>query len=248
MPESLVNTAHRGSYFLEKYELRITQRCLTEDFGEAADAPIEGLLDREIVKALIKDRATTATGGKTVGPSAGADTYYRLGYGDDHRGATWWDSANKVVWLCAYHGRHRSGEADDPFTDLFPRLIAADAMKPTADDYERLFEERDEWFDDHVLPDAQELLAEARSDPGHEHRATIGGEAPVGCLVDVVSTLEETYIALFPLDLPDHQQLIKILAAFFPESRYEDWEIVDALPTRKLDQDQGEFGYRLLRG
>ncbi len=247
MRESLVNTAHRGSYFLEKYELRITQRCLTEDFGEAATTAISDLLDREIVKALIKDRATTPTGGKTAGPAAGADTYYRLGYGDDHRGATWWDSANKVVWLCAYHGRHRSGEPDDPFTDLFPRLITHDTMKPTADDYERLFEERDEWFDDHVLPDAQELLAEARSHPGNEHRRTIGGEAPVGCLVEVVSTLEETYIALFPLDL-DHQQFIKILTAFFPDAGFEDWEPVDALPTRKLNQDEGEFGYRLFRG
>jgi hypothetical protein len=247
VPESLVNTAHRGSYFLEKYELRITRRCLTEDFGEPAGTPIADLLDQEIVKALIKDRATTATGGKTVGPAAGENTYYRLGYGDDHRGATWWDSANKVVWLCAYHGRHRSGEPDDASKELFPRLITDEQMKPTADDYERLFEERDEWFDDHVLPDAQELLAQARSEPGKEYRRTVGGQAPVGCLFDVVSTLEETYIALFPLDL-DFQQLLKILAAFFPDSRFEDWEPIEALPTRKLDLDQGEFGYRLLRG
>jgi hypothetical protein len=243
----LVNTAHRGSYFLAKYELRVTQRCLTDDFGNPADTPITKLLGKEIIKALIKDRATTPTGGKTVGPAAGTDTYYRLAYGDDHRGATWWDSANKVVWLCAYNSRHRSGDPDDAFTDLFPRLITDKAMKPNADDYERLLEERDEWFDDHVLPDAQELLAEARADPGKEHQRTIGGEAPVGCLVEVVSTLEETYIALFPLDL-DVQQLIKILVAFFPDSRFEDWESVDALPTRKLDLDKGEFGYRLLRG
>lgn len=247
MPESLINTAHRGSYFLEKYELRITKRCLTEDLGEAADTPISDLLDQEIVKALVKDRATSPTGGKTVGPAAGADTYARLGYGDDHRGATWWDSANKVVWLCAYHGRHRSGEADDPFKKHFPELIAADAMKPAADDYERLFEERDERFDDFVFSDAQELLAVARSDPGKEHHRVLGGEASAGCLVEVVSTLEETYVAFFPLEA-GYERFLKILAAFFPDARFEDWEPVDALPTRGLDLDRGEVCYRQLRG
>jgi hypothetical protein len=39
----------------------------------------------------------------------------------------------------------------------------------------------------------QALLAEARRAPGIEKRSLVGGEANVGCLVEVVETLEETY-------------------------------------------------------
>jgi hypothetical protein len=77
--ESHINVAVRGSYFLESYELRITARCLEEDFGVSAVAPIGDLLDQPIVKALIKDRATNPDAGKTVGPEAGEDTIRRLG-------------------------------------------------------------------------------------------------------------------------------------------------------------------------
>ncbi len=246
MSESHANTAVRGSYLLADYELRITARCLEEDFGVSPATPMSDLLDHPIVKALIKDRATDPDTGKTIGPEAGDDTIRRLGYGHDHRGATWWDRTEKVVWLCAYHGRHRSGAADDPFGKHFPELIAWKRMKPATVDYEALFAERDERFIDLVQRDAQALLAEARREPGVEKRAVVGGEANVGCLVEVVETLEETYVAFFVEEVT-YERVVILLNAFFV-SRFEEWEQVKEMPHRPIDQASGEVCYRYLRG
>jgi hypothetical protein len=242
-----VHTAHGGSYFLPGWELRITSRCLDEDFGlDSATTPIGDLLSQPIVKALIKDRATDPDGGKSVGPEAGRLTIRRLAYGNDHRGATWWDRDEKVVWLCAYHGKHRSGQADDPFKGLFPDLIASARLRPVKADYERLFEERDERFVDLVPEHAQELLAQARDEPGVEKRGIVGGEATVGCLVEVVDTLEDTYVAFF-LDEVPYERWVPLLNAFHP-ARFDEWEQVEAMPHRPLDTPLGEVCYRYLKG
>lgn len=246
MSESHINTALRGSYFIAGYELRVTARCLEEDLEKSLDTPIGDLLDHPIVKALIKDRATEPDAGKTVGPEAGENTIRRLGYGHDHRGATWWDRTEKVVWLCAYHGKHRSGGADDPFKKHFPELIAAKRMKPTAFDYEALFAERDERFVDLVQRDAQALLAEARREPGAEKRAVVGGEADVGCFVEVVEALEETYVAFF-IEEVTYERFVILLNAFYV-ARFEWWEQVHEMPHRAIDEASGEVCYRYLRG
>ena len=246
MTESHVNTAVRGAYLLTDYELRITARCLEEDLRVSPDTPFGDLLGHPIVKALIKDRAADPDAGKTVGPEAGSDTIRRLGYGHDHRGATWWDRTEKVVWLCAYHGRHRSGATDDPFKKHFPGLIAAKRMKPTAIDYEALFAERDERFVDLVQGDAQALLAEARSEPGAEKRAVVGGEATVGCLVEIVETLEETYVAFF-IEEVTYERFVILLNAFYV-SRFEEWEQVKEMPHRPINEGSGEVCYRYLKG
>jgi hypothetical protein len=34
-PESLVNSPHRGSFFHAEWELRVTERCLEQDFSPA---------------------------------------------------------------------------------------------------------------------------------------------------------------------------------------------------------------------
>jgi hypothetical protein len=244
--ESHVNTAVRGSYFVSDYELRITVRCLEEDLGTPGDTPISELLGHPIIKALITDRATDPDAGKTIGPEAGDDTIRRLGYGHDHRGGTWWDRTEKVVWLCAYHGKHRSSAAGDPFKKHFPELIAGKRMKPAAADYEALFAERDERFVDLVHRDAQALLAEARREPGAEKRAVVGGEANVGCLVEVVETLEETYVA-FLIEQVTYERFVILLNAFYV-SRFEEWEQVREMPHRPIDEASGEVCYRYLRG
>ncbi len=246
MSESHINTAIRGSYVLANHELRITARCLEEDLETPRDTLIDDLLDHPIVKALIKDRATDPDAGKTVGPEADEDTIRRLGYGHDHRGATWWDRVERVVWLCAYHGRHRSGAADDPFKKHFPELIAAKRIKPAAVDYEVLFAERDERFVDLVHGDAQALLAEARLEPGTEKRAVVGGEANVGCLVEVVETLKETYVAFF-IEQVTYERFVILLNAFYA-SRFEEWEQASEMPHRPIDEASGEVGYRYLTG
>jgi hypothetical protein len=118
-------------------------------------------------------------------------------------------------------------------------------MKPTPVDYEALFAERDERFVDLVHGDAQALLAEARREPGTEKRAVVGGEASVGCLVEVVETLDETYVAFF-IEEVTYERFVILLNAFYV-SRYEEWEPVRELPHRAIDEASGEVCYRYLK-
>lgn len=240
-PESLVNTAHRGGFFHGNWELRITQRCLSEDLEVDLRTPFDALVKHEIVKALISDRASTPEGGKTVGPYAGDKTLYRLAYGDDHRGATWYDREHDVVWLCAYHGQHRSGDPDDAFP-YFDRLIAEKRIKPVEEDYVALLEERAEWFVDLAPDQAQALLATAREKPGKEQSGVIGGEADVGVVVEVVETLSETYVAFF-IEQVGYERFVFLLAAFYPDAHFTDWIESEGLPTRSLRD--GEVCYHI---
>ncbi len=137
---------------------------------------------------------------------------------------------------------NRSGAADDPFKKHFPELIAAKRMKPAVVDYEALLAERDERFVDLVQSDAQALLAEARREPGTEKRAVVGGEANVGCLVEVVDTLDETYVAFFVEEVT-YERFVILLNAFY-EWRFEEWERVHEMPHRVIDVASGEVCYR----
>jgi hypothetical protein len=166
-----------------------------------------------------------------------------LGHGNDHRGATWYDRDEQVVWLCAY-GLHRSGHAEDAFP-YFHKLIETGVLLPTEDDYAVLFEDRGHRFADTVQDDAQRLLQMARATPGVEQVGTLGGEQTTGILVDVVDTLEETYVA-FSMERMNTERLIVILAAFYVDADFGAWELVGALPTRPLRRH--EACYRILRG
>lgn len=234
---------HRGSKLCGSYELRITRRCLTEDLDLEHNTEFSAALSHPIVNAFQKQRSTEPNGGKTVGPASGDRTIYRLGYGHDHRGATWFDVENRVVWLCAY-GLHRSGEADDAFP-YFQELIQAGRIRPTEDDYTVLFKDQGRRFAETVSLDAQALLTQARSNPGIEFVGRLGGNEPAAVVVEVVETLEETYVA-FSIARMDPSRIILILIAFFPDSIFSDWELVPELPTRSLGSD--ELCYRILRG
>ncbi len=233
---------HRGSLICEAYELRITRRCLAEDLSLPADCSFSSARAHPIVKALETQRFTSPTGGKTVGPAAGDRTIYRLGLGHDHRGATWFDAQERVVWLCAYR-LHRSGDPEDAFP-YFHELIQDGRIMPTEHDYEMLFSDRDARFVETLPQDAQALLRRARLHAGVEQIGVLGGEQRAGVLVEVVETLQETYVA-FSITGIDHTRLILILEAFYPEASYGDWELVSALPTRALQP--GEFCYRIFR-
>lgn len=234
---------HRGSCIGPRYELRITRRCLVDDLELASDASFELAYSRRpIVGAFQSQRLADPRGTRTVGPEAGAQTFYRLGLGHDHRGATWHDTTEGVVWLCAY-SLHRSGEPDDAFK-YFPSLIAAGTMLPDAADYDALFSDRAHRFVDTLADDARSLLSAARAEPGLEHRGIVGGELPTGVIVEIVETLEETCIALSG-ELLDAERIVLVLAAFYPDAEFTDWEFMAALPHRALKRN--EVACRILR-
>ena len=56
-------------------------------------------------------------------------------------------------------------------------------------------------------------------------------------LVEVVETLEETYVAFSFAD-KDYTRIVLILAAFYPDDTFSNWELVENLPTRTLLQNE----------
>lgn len=236
----------RRSYLCDAgHELRVTARCAVADLGATDEATFEELLRYPIVRALRNERHTTVRGTTTVGPAAGNDSVWVLRQGNDHRGATWFDAADKVVWLCAY-GRHRSGEPDDAFQQ-FTALLRSGALRPTAVDCQALAEERGERFAYVVAEEAAELLAAARARPGIEQRRVIGTTQPVGLIVHVLETLEETFVAVYgDATMPD--QLLVLLVALFPDRAFPDWRWEPRMPTRELDMTRGEICFSIMGG
>jgi hypothetical protein len=234
---------HRGSCICDRYDLRITQRCLVADLGFEPSTTFADARAHTIVRAFESQRASDPIGTRTVGPAAGDQTVYRLGYGNDHRGATWHDEAERVVWLCAY-GLHRSGEEDDAFP-YFNELIRHGVLLPTEEDYAALFDDRDQRFADTLYDDAQECLSRARSNPGVEQIGILGGEQRTAVVVNVVETLEEIYVA-FSVAQVNTERLVIILSAFDDDAQFSDWEWVETFPTRQLDN--GEICCRILHG
>jgi hypothetical protein len=245
-PSRDTGQCHLGSFVCRAgHELRVTERCAVDDLNFGRNTDFATLLRHEIVQALCNQRHTVVHGTNTVGPAAGENTLWVLRHRDDHRGATWFDSEEKVVWLCAY-ARHRSGESGDAFPH-FEELRRALLIRPSAGDYEALFNDQNDQFAAVVHVEAQELLVAARAHPGVEERRVIGKRQPVGLVVHVVETLEETYIAVFG-DTTQLAQLQLLLAALYPKRTLEEWRPEERLPTRNLNRERGEYCLSILHG
>jgi len=119
--------------------------------------------------------------------------YRRLGYGHDHRGATFYDEDEAVIWLVAY-GRHRSGAPDD-FFPCCKKLDAEGRLLPGQADIARMYRDRDIRFVEAVTIEAPQALNAARETEG-EYRCTIGGELGAGLAIEVVEELEATSITV----------------------------------------------------
>lgn len=240
----LINVARNGSYLCVSYELRVTARCLADDLGRPGDDPFSKLANHEIVVAFINRRRDSPDDTRQVTPLSTGRTIYRLAYGDRHRGATWYDEANRVVWLLAY-AQHDFADAGDAFP-YFKELDAADRLLPTSDDYQALFEARAARFAEVVGSEATDLLSSARASAGTERRAIIAAQLEVGLVVETAEDLEgveEVTLAvrLHGLTL---ENLPILLAALFPGSTVNDIQTPTSLAGRPLDKN--EIGYRVL--
>src|ERR1700733_1387812 len=175
-PPSLVGRAAGGAYICEKWELRVTARCLDEDLNASSAAEFEELRGLEIIKAFMGDRSASPVAGKELNPMSSGHEVFALGYGHAHRGATLYDEGNAVVWLLAY-GRHRSGDDDD----FYPWVKALDRegrLIPVHADYRRMLVERDRRFVEAVVVETPVILRDARKAEG-EYKAIVGGELGV---------------------------------------------------------------------
>lgn len=241
---------HRSALVGSSYELRITQRCLSDDLNERVDlseldnAPaIEELTRRhQIVDAFVSERSLQPSGTRVVGRGRTDRPISRLGRGNDHRGATWHDEESGVVWLCA-SGRHRSGTPDDAFQH-FHRLIDADTIYPTEEDYRLLEHERARRFVELLPGEAAALRAEAMQQPETEVRGMIAHAHEVGVVAVIVEAVGNELFLAFPArELYD--QIVLLFVAFAPEATWEDWHQVEALPTRALEPNELCFSVAL---
>jgi hypothetical protein len=188
----------------------------------------------DIIKALVTKRGAKPEDTKQIAPLTCRRTVYRLAYGHRHRGATWHDEANGVVWLLAY-AVHESGHPDDAFP-YFNALDAAGMLLPSEADYAELFSERAGRFAMTAPDECQALLAAARLEPGREHRTIVGGEVGVGVAVEVAETLEEAWVAV---RAPSSAETLPILmASFFPDIDADDLEWPAEMPHRPLEPDE----------
>jgi hypothetical protein len=231
-----------GSFLCESWELRITARCLIEDLRVAPDVGFESIMGHPIVHAFHRKRWNRVEDTKTIGPADGDQTVYRLQGGERERGATWWDSANRVVWLCGSR-RHTSSAEDDAFP-YFKELMDQGRLLPTAGDVEAFLNDRAERLSN-ILPEAaQELLQLARANPMKEVTGLLA-DANVGVLVEIVETLEATYVAI--IGARSRHEIYAILAAFFGSELFE-WTFEPRLPTRDLDMSRFESCWSILHG
>jgi hypothetical protein len=73
------------------------------------------------------------------------------------------------------------------------------------------------------------------------------GHEPVAIVVQVVETLEETFVAVSGLHLlPSLYQLL--LVALYPDRPFSEWRPAQRLPTRLLDHTRAEFCVSILHG
>jgi hypothetical protein len=233
LPPSLVGESHRGGFVCAEWELRVTERCLRDDLG-APGAAFENITSREIVKAFVKDRFDQPEGTREVAPLTQGDQIWVVAYGHDHRGGTWFDEVNRVVWLVAY-GLHRSGQADD-FFPYCKALDEADELLPRKEDYKALIEDRDWRFSAALRIEAPLILKEARELQA-ELRRLLGGTHGACIAVEVSEDLEQTTIAFkTPTVVWDYVPVI--LAAFHPDG---EWDGAASMPSRPLDDDEVAF-------
>lgn len=234
-PTPLVGKTHRGSFICAEWELRVTERCLRDDLGQDPDAAFETYRELEIIRAFTSKRFDRTENTREVSPLTCGRTVWVLARGHDHRGGTWFDEVERVVWLLAY-GLHRSGAPDD----FFPHCKDLDArglLLPTGADYERLFRDRDQRFAWSITIEAPMLLKKAR-ESGAEERAMLGGAYGACIAVEAEPGIEATTIAFAAETMPFEYVPI-ILAAFHGE--VSEWEQAAEMPSRALRPDEIAF-------
>lgn len=226
----------------------MTARCLDEDLNADETTSFESIRGLEIIKAFVKDRATHATASKQIRPISSGQEVGRLAYGHDHRGATFYDQDESVIWLVAY-GRHRSGARDD-FFPYCKRLDAEGRLLPVQADVARMYRERDYRFVEAVTVEAPVALKAARETEG-EYRCTIGGELSVGLAIEVVEEMEATSVtvafkpadggALTEVTIEQGQVLLQALTC-------GKWELIERMPSHDLEPEEVAFTITLVAG
>lgn len=211
--------------------LRVTERCLTDDLG----------LKKDLVESDARDFADSHAAVKKFvamrgsDPAGGEPTYgdYKRGlicslHVGSARAVTTWDDVGDVCWLLAYDEYHRIGEPDDAYA-VFNDLHSAGRLMPTAEDYEAILLDTSEDWIERFFEAGIRLLERARAHPGSDEFETWedGGRQVicVDMVVDGDDSAEEGWVGI---TLPDgvmlnDEQVYELVAGLIPEDADPLW-------------------------
>lgn len=223
------------SLVLPDRELRVTQRCLTEDLDGRKDSTLEDVSGRPIVRAFLRERRTKTTGTRQVGQLRSQKEIWVVGQAHRHRGGTWYETARRIVWLVAA-GHHESGSKDD-FFPYCRQLDEEERLAPSKVDYRALFLAQKERLAARIMIDAPLLRKHAQESEG-EVSGEIGGQFGVRVAIEVADEVEEISVA-FDLRTLDHPRYLSaILAALEADG---EWEPAETMPSRQLEHYESAF-------
>lgn len=207
----------------EPYELAATERCIRRDLDLPVDAVAEEpATQRErhaLLEAFYARRAQSPVGQETIEGLQANIVAYSLHAGR-WRGLTWHDEELAMVWLLA--GRyHRSGERDDSYPHF--RGLAKHRLLPTEEDYERVFDREAQAFAETVASDVAAIAEQARAQSGEIASGRVANRIAVRAVEQDGSLQVAVKMQLYPGDeqVPV-EWLMTVLAAFFPDARFEE--------------------------
>jgi len=207
----------------KSYELAATERCIRRDLDLPADAVTEEPATQRkrhpLLEAFYSRRASSPVGQETIEGLQANVVAYSLHAGR-WRGLTWHDEELCIVWLLA--GRyHRSGERDDSYPHF--RGLAKHQLLPTEEDYERVFDREAHAFAQTVVSDVAAIAEQARAQTGEIVSGRVASRVAVRAVEQGGSLQVAVKMQLYPGDeqVPA-EWLMTVLAAFFPDARFEE--------------------------
>lgn len=231
----------------EAYELAVTERCIRRDLDLPADAILEEPAAQgerhALLGAFYSRRASSPVGQETIEGLQANVVAYSLHAGR-WRGLTWHDVELSIVWLLA--GRyHRSGERDDSYPHF--RGLAKHQLLPTEEDYERVFDRETHAFTQTVVNDAATIVEQARTESGEIVSGRVAGRIAVRAIEQSGSLQVAVKMQLYPGDeqVPV-EWLMTVLAAFFPDTRFEDLIWGRELAGARVASDEYVFSVAIL--
>lgn len=208
-------------------DLRVTRRALVDDLGlgeELLQVPLKNFSDEhQVLAAFVERRSQNPVGDETTQLPRSKQIVFNLHVGR-HRGLTWHDEEDDVVWLLAC-GYHESGAIDDAYA-VFKALDRKGKLLPTAADYEVLTRWRIEQgvsdlpaLVELVATEGPELLAASLASPGRTLEVTYANALTVK-LVTEENSDSDVVIRTYRLTF----QMPPLRAGVVPSGK--DWQLL----------------------
>jgi hypothetical protein len=243
---------NEGSSVLLDYDLRITERCASQDLRLPVESLGQPVRDfpagsgpvAELIDAFIEKRSQSPAGESTMERLAtGRIPISILRRGNRLRALTWHDREHRVVWLVAAHLLHRSGEKADSYS--YFRSLGIEDLLPSETDYQRLLGERAIAEADALFDGVPRLMREAAENRNREISGSVG-RVPISMVMtdDVPPLLHLAVSARWTDDGPDPPAnwLLALLFRCYRHS-FENWSLPfdTNFPVRKLRDDEQGF-------